>query len=386
MPAETAIGLMSGTSLDGVDACAVAFDPAPRLLARVNLPFPDALAHALRWLATAEGTPPDDPIECLGAARRDLTDLYAEAVAALPSEARSDAELIGAHGQTIRHRPEAGFTLQILDGARLAILTGRPVVCDFRSADLALGGQGAPLVPAFHLAAFGHLPGRSAVVNIGGIANVTVVDGEARSLVAGFDTGPGNRLLDDWIALDRGEPFDRNGAWAAGGHVDAGLLLHLRQHPYFGRPAPKSTGREAFNLAWLRARLAERTPAPARDVQATLGELTAATIAEAVAPYGIARVIVCGGGAFNGDLLDRLGRHLAPLPCWRSDEIAAIDPQAVEAMAFAWMARERWHGRSAAAPACTGAREAAILGAVHLPPPAPGAGGRISADPPAAST
>ncbi|MEZ5653587.1 MAG: anhydro-N-acetylmuramic acid kinase [Burkholderiaceae bacterium] len=370
MAAEFTIGLMSGTSLDGVDACVVRFAPEPSLIAQAHLPMPGALGAGLRWLASGEGTAPDDAIELLGRCRRDLADLYAQAIDALPARARANACCVGAHGQTIRHRPEQGYSLQLLDGARLAQRCGLPVVDDLRSADVALGGQGAPLVPAFHLAAFGGLAGPSAVVNIGGIANVSIIDPLTGSVLAGFDTGPGNRLLDDWIAHCRQQPFDRDGAWAATGQPNPELLAVLSSDPYFTLPAPKSTGREDFNFAWLSSSLRafgmELAPA---DVQATLVELTATTIAAAIEPYAVARVIVCGGGALNRRLMAALAARCAPRPCARSDETTGIAPLAVEAMAFAWLAWRRWHGLTGTHPHATGAQRAAILGALHLPAP-----------------
>ncbi|MEZ5661666.1 MAG: anhydro-N-acetylmuramic acid kinase [Burkholderiaceae bacterium] len=368
--AACTIGLMSGTSLDGVDACAVRFNPQPELIADSHLPMPAELGAGLRWLATGEGPAPDDPIELLGRCRRDLADLYADAIALLPAAVRAEAVCVGAHGQTIRHRPEQGFSLQILDGARLAQHAGLPVVCDLRSADIALGGQGAPLVPAFHLAAFGTLPGRSAVVNIGGIANVSIIDAEAETVLAGFDTGPGNRLLDDWIEQTLGRPYDRDGQWSRGGCADPGLLASLLADPYFALPAPKSTGREQFHRAWLTAAIAaQERPITAVDVQATLVELTAGSIAAAIGEFAVNRVIVCGGGALNRALMDALAAGVAPLPCMRSDQAGGIAPLAVEAMAFAWLAWRRWHGLTGTLAHATGASRAAILGALHLPAP-----------------
>ncbi|MEZ5739593.1 MAG: anhydro-N-acetylmuramic acid kinase [Burkholderiaceae bacterium] len=379
-PSDICIGLMSGTSLDGVDACAVRFMPAPQVIANASKPFPRALRARLLWLAGATAPPPDeDPVVALGLARRDLADCYADTVAGLPRDLLAQASVIGAHGQTIRHHPEHGFSLQLLDGARLAARTGIAVVNDFRSADLALGGQGAPLVPAFHLAAFGRPGATSAVVNIGGIANVSVLapaPGAAGSdappvVRAGFDTGPGNRLLDDWIQHHRGEPFDEDGRWARRASVNPALLRQLRADPYFARPEPKSTGREAFNLAWLQAHLARLPDCDAGDVQATLVELTAGTIVDAIAPYAPDEIIVCGGGARNGYLVQRLAALGAPARC-RDSAALGMAAQSVEAAAFAWLAFKRLRAEPANLPASTGARSGAILGALHLPPP-PGA-------------
>ena len=334
------------------------------------------------------GSGATDPIDLLGLARRDLTDLYAEAVAALPAAIRAQASVIGAHGQTIRHRPEQSFSLQILDGARLAEATGLPVVTDFRSADLAAGGQGAPLAPLFHQIMPATASAASAVVNVGGIANVTVLApadtaGGTRRLLAGFDTGPGNRLLDDWCQLHRGQPFDANGQWAASGKADSALLTHLLADPFFGLPAPKSTGREDFSLSWLQDKLrsfaaGQQAPAPA-DVQATLVELTAASIIAAVADYRPAGLVICGGGAANPVLMQALNaqfntrlhadRQSAEPPACVSSSSIGIDPQQVEAAAFGWLAQQRLQGLALDLSATTGASAPRILGAMYLPPP-----------------
>ncbi len=270
---------------------------------------------------------------------------------------------IGAHGQTVRHRPELGYTLQLIDGALLAELTGADVVCDFRSADVAAGGQGAPLVPAFHAGAFAHPSRRRAIVNLGGIANLTLLaPGEA---VRGFDSGPGNVLLDGWCESNTGERFDRDGQWAAGGRPDAQLLAALLAEPYFARAAPKSTGRDLFNMEWLGRALAR--PARAQDVQATLVELTARTIADAARGFCAEEVFLCGGGAGNGTLVARIAALLAPARVSTTGELG-LDPQAVEAAAFAWLASRRVAGLPGNLPAVTGARGPRLLGALYGAP------------------
>ena len=278
--------------------------------------------------------------------------------------------VIGAHGQTARHRPELGYTVQLLNGARLAERSGLTVVCDFRSADVAASGQGAPLVPAYHADAFGREGVRRALVNVGGIANISVLAPGAATI--GYDTGPGNVLMDEWCQHHRQQPFDRDGAWAASGSVHAGLLAALLDEPYFARPTPKSTGRDLFNAAWLAQRLSLLAHAPGPgDVQATLAELTAVTIARACAAGDCQEVFVCGGGARNAHLMRRLEALCRPAVV---DTTAAlgVPPQAVEAVAFAWLARQRMLGLPGNLPAVTGAEGPRVLGAVYPAPPATG--------------
>jgi anhydro-N-acetylmuramic acid kinase len=303
-----------------------------------------------------------------------LSQLYAEVAVELASHPLARAaqpggiRAIGAHGQTVRHRPELGYTTQLIDGALLAELTGIPVVCDFRSADIAAGGQGAPLVPAFHAAAFAHPARRRAVVNIGGIANLSLLaPGET---VRGFDCGPGNVLLDGWCEAHVGERFDRDGRWAASGRVDPSLLDALLAEPYFALPAPKSTGRDLFNMRWLSERLAESRPAAARaaaDVQATLLELSAQTIARAAREFGADDVYACGGGTKNSALMARVAQLLAPVTLASTSELG-VDAEAVEAIAFAWLAARRIRGLPGNLPAVTGARGPRVLGALYRAP------------------
>jgi anhydro-N-acetylmuramic acid kinase len=270
---------------------------------------------------------------------------------------------IGSHGQTLRHRPDLPlpFTWQIGDPNVLAELTGITVVADFRRRDVAAGGQGAPLLPVFHDQVFRSDREDRVILNLGGIANITIL---ARGReVTGFDTGPANRLLDAWISRHRGQPFDEHGAWASSGRIDAALLNRLLAEPYLALPAPKSTGRELFNVPWLLERLGAEERRP-EDVQATLLHYTAATVADAVRRYAPgASVYACGGGAHNSALLAALGRRLAPAPVTTTASLG-LDPDYVEAIAFAWFARRTLAGRTSSAPSVTGARGARILGAI----------------------
>lgn len=368
---STFIGLMSGTSVDAVDGVLAAFDgdradsPA-RTLAFASLPMPAALRATLLALQQ----PRHDELARAALATLALTDLYAEVAASLLEAAPGGrVTALGAHGQTVRHRPELGYTLQLIDGARLAERTGCTSIVDFRSADVAAGGQGAPLVPAFHALAFASGVHRRAVVNIGGIANVSLLP-IGGGTVTGFDTGPGNLLMDAWCERHLGTPFDEDGAWSAGGRVDTALLARMTAEPYFSASPPKSTGRDLFTAGWIDRMLdadqARRTSA--QDVQTTLAELTATTIAQAGLAFDAGEVLVCGGGARNLHLMARLASLLAPAEVCSTAE-RGIDPAAVEALAFAWLARERLAGRAGNLPLVTGARGPRILGAVYPAPP-----------------
>jgi anhydro-N-acetylmuramic acid kinase len=356
---ERYIGLMSGTSADGVDAVVADFsDGTVSMLGHVHLPFGSALRSQLQVLM-ASGP---DEIEHAGDASVALAKVYAGACAALLARTglkAADVAAIGAHGQTVRHRPDRGFTLQINQPALLAELTGIPVVADFRSRDVAAGGQGAPLVPAFHAAVFrGSRP--RAVVNIGGIANVTLLPAAGSpEPVRGFDTGPGNTLLDTWCQRHTGKSFDEGGAWGLSGRVDATLLARMLDEPYFAKAAPKSTGRELFNSVWLDALLSvsgQGLAAP--DVQATLAALTARTIGDALSQADIADCFVCGGGVFNAQLM-------RALPHAQSTAVLGVDPMHVEALAFAWLARQCFASLPGNVPEVTGAKGPRILGAVY---------------------
>jgi anhydro-N-acetylmuramic acid kinase len=358
----TFAGVMSGTSLDGADAAIVEFLPdSQRTLAFASVPFSADLRSHLLALSDARG----DTLDAAGAVSVALADCYAEAfLSALEaaSIARDQVLAIGCHGQTVRHRPERGFTLQLNDPARLAERCGVDVVADFRRRDVAAGGQGAPLAPAFHDAAFRSATLSRAVVNIGGISNVSLLPQGAP--VTGFDCGPGNVLLDGWTKRHLHADFDADGAWAARGKVSRPLLEILRGDEYFELAPPKSTGRERFNMAWLDPRLSGEV-AP-EDVQATLVELTASTIVDAIDRYGGAteEIYLCGGGARNPVIRSRIsalgsGRRVA-------DTAALGVPSAVvECAAFAWLAMKCVQREPVDLSRVTGARGPRVMGAIY---------------------
>lgn len=404
-------GLMSGTSLDGVDGVLVEFSPsgAARVLQHVHRPFEPAFAHELLALNRSGG----DEIHRCALAANALARCYAAVVAdLLAAGAVTPAQVvaIGAHGQTLRHRPQefdgCGYTVQINNPALLAELTGIDVVADFRSRDVAAGGQGAPLVPAFHQALFSQPDQTVAVLNIGGISNLTVLPphaglqpcsdregpamaddvgatdradsakasadggrdcGAAPARVLGFDCGPGNALLDYWCQRHTGQPFDRDGAWSDSGGTDDRLLAQLLAEPYLARTPPKSTGRDLFNADWLSRQLPAAAPgtAPA-DVQATLCEFTARVCTDSARAYaqGGSLLIVCGGGALNAALMRRMARHLGH---WRveSSQAHGLPPLQVEAAAFAWLARRAVLRETGSLESVTGARGARVLGAIY---------------------
>lgn len=364
MTRELYVGLMSGTSLDGVDA--VLADLAgekPHLIANASVPFDATLRRELLAL-NARG---DNEIERAALAGNALAGKYAAAVGAVldaSNAAASAIRAIGCHGQTVRHRPERGYTVQIGNAALLAELTGIRVVADFRSRDLAAGGQGAPLVPAFHAAVFADPAEDRSVLNLGGIANLTFLP--RTGAVTGFDSGPGNCLLDLWSMQYLGIAHDAGGNWAAAGRVIPELLERMLAEPYFALAPPKSTGRDLFNEAWLRKAL--KGGEEPQAVQATLLELTAHSVAAAAAVHcrGARRLIVCGGGAKNDALIRRLAELVAPAALEPSS-LHGIDPQLVEAAAFAWLAKQALDARPANLPSVTGARGARVLGAVYLP-------------------
>jgi anhydro-N-acetylmuramic acid kinase len=358
------IGLMSGTSLDGVDGVLADFaGGAIRTLAAAFTPFPPALRAELMALQAAS----PNELEREALAANGLALAYADCVRALLPSAAGPVAAVAVHGQTIRHRPELGFTRQTNNPALLAELTGIDVIADFRSRDIAAGGQGAPLVPAFHEAAFGKPGSARVVINIGGIGNISVLHGDGR--VTGFDTGPGNVLMDLWIGRHLGKAYDEDGAWAATGKVDEALLAALLDEPYFRQPAPKSTGRDLFHEQWLDAKLARFADVAPQDVMATLTRLTALTIARAIQDEqdeGVApdAVYVCGGGAYNASLLREIGAALGGVKV-ESTAALGVAPNRVEALAFAWLG---WRFAERAAgnlPAVTGARGPRILGALY---------------------
>lgn len=363
---ELFVGLMSGTSVDGVDAVLADFAALPpRLIGHVHHGFAAELRDALLRL----NRPGEDDLHRAAVAAQHLARAYAAAVQDLLLHAEVEAaavRAIGAHGQTVRHRPEAGYTLQLNAPATLAELTGIDVVADFRSRDVAAGGQGAPLTPAFHAALFTAEAPR-AVVNIGGISNLTGLPGRASdAAVIGFDCGPGNVLIDAWALEHLGEPIDRDGRWAAGGRVDADLLEALLAEPFFAAPPPKTTGRELFNVDWLHTRLARRAHVDPHAVATTLTRLTATAIGRALdAHFPQAQdVIVCGGGAHNATLMKMLAEEVAPRPL-RSSAKLGVAPEHVEALAFAWLAREFLARRPGNLPAVTGAEGPRVLGCLY---------------------
>ncbi|MBO0987652.1 anhydro-N-acetylmuramic acid kinase [Delftia sp. SD018] len=366
------IGLMSGTSLDGVDGVLVDFAEGTQVLWHASRGFDAALRAELLALNTPEGR---DELHRAALAANALARSYAEVVRELLQAtglAPAQIAAIGAHGQTVRHRPQmfdgTGYTLQLNSPALLAELSGVAVVADLRSRDVAAGGQGAPLVPAFHQGVFGR-PGETVLVlNIGGIANLSVLAGDGT--VLGFDCGPGNALMDGWCQAHTGQPYDDGGQWAATGQVLPALLDRLLAEPFLQQPPPKSTGRDLFHADWLAGHLSASATSSAdarpADVQATLTEFTARACAGAVQRFGRGggELLVCGGGAFNTQLMQRIA---ALLPGVAVDTTAArgLPPQQVEAAAFAWLARQALLGLPGNLPAVTGARGPRILGAIH---------------------
>lgn len=367
---ELFVGLMSGTSLDGVDGVlADLSNSPPRILAHASAPLSAALIQQLLAL----NTPGPNELHRAALAANALVRVYAQVVCELLEQSgikRAQVSAIGAHGQTVRHQPQAvdgiGYSLQLNNPALLAELTGIDVVADFRSRDVAAGGQGAPLVPGFHQCVFGR-PGETvAVLNIGGISNLTVLGPQLADAVLGFDCGPGNALIDAWCQQHQGTAFDADGAWAATGKIEADLLATLLREPYFEQPAPKSTGRDLFNPSWLAARLEKSPPLTPADVQATLTELTASVCAASVKRYALASksLIVCGGGVYNSHLMRRLQAQLPTLQV-SSSQAHGLPPLQVEAAAFAWLARKTVLRQTASLPKVTGAQGARVLGAIY---------------------
>lgn len=367
MAQDLYIGLMSGTSMDGVDGVLAAFDSGVRVLQHAGAPFPDALRAELMAL-NASGP---DELHRAWLAGNALMRVYADVVGALLGQAGLPATAvtaIGAHGQTVRHRPGqfdgTGYTIQLAQPALLAELAGIDVVADFRSRDVAAGGQGAPLAPFFHQAVFSARNTAVGVLNIGGISNLTLLRPGAAML--GFDCGPGNALMDGWCAEHTGAPYDDDGRWAASGKVIPALLDELLAEPFFALPPPKSTGRDLFNRPWLDAHLRGHGTAAPADVQATLTELTARACAGDVLRHepALDRLIVCGGGALNGTLMRRL-QALLPATRVASSADHGLPPQQVEAAAFAWLARKAVRRETLALESTTGARGARVLGGIY---------------------
>jgi anhydro-N-acetylmuramic acid kinase len=374
MPAALYIGLMSGTSMDGIDGVVMDLAPGARLqvLAHVHRPFEPSLRASLFQLN--ESGP--DELHHAALAGNALSLAYAEVVTALlHSTAREPDAIcaIGAHGQTVRHRPgefdRTGYTIQLLNGALLAERTGIDVVCDFRSRDVAAGGQGAPLVPAFHRAAFATPVLERAVLNIGGIANLSLLHADGQT--SGHDCGPGNVLLDAWCSEHLGLPYDKDGAWAAQGCANEAFLVQLLRDPYLERLPPKSTGRDLFNRPWLEAqlqsaRVAGITMRPV-DVQATLTRFTATVAANDLHMLmpGLNQLLVCGGGALNKCLMAELAAALPGAQVSTINLVCDIDPMHVEAAAFAWLAHAFTTRQPGNCTEVTGAAGARVLGALH---------------------
>ncbi len=364
------IGLMSGTSLDGVDGVLARLDgDRMAVAAHATAPFTPTLRAELLALNTSG----PDELHRAALAANALTQVYAGVVQRLLAStgcSATEVQAIGAHGQTVRHQPQAvdgvGYTLQIQNPSLLAERTGIAVVADFRSRDLAAGGQGAPLVPAFHRAVFGRTGEALAVLNLGGIANLSVLPAQADGVVLGFDCGPANALLDLWCLRHLGQPYDVDGAWAAGGRVSPGLLASFGTEPFLALSPPKSTGRDLFHPAWLDRHLAAFGGLAPVDVQATLAAFTAQVCVQAVRRHApdAARLVVCGGGALNGDLMRRLAAGLPGVPV-EGSALHGLPPQQVEAAAFAWLASRTLAGLPGNLPSVTGARGPRVLGAVY---------------------
>ncbi len=362
------IGLMSGTSLDGVDAVLVDFrNTQPRLIAHYSHGIPANLQSKIKKI-----THPDwqGTIASVGVFHQQLGKLFADAVNQLLKKSQTnpqDVLAIGSHGQTIWHQPtgEFPFSLQLGDANLISELTNITTVADFRSRDISAGGQGAPLVPAFHQSILSHPNKNRVILNIGGIANISVLPAkEQHEAVMGFDTGPGNGLIDAWIYAHKSISFDKNGDWASSGTVQVDILNKLFDDPYFLLAAPKSTGKELFNLSWLKNTLGKSIKDyAAEDIQATLTELTAKTISDNIPSY-CDELFVCGGGIHNQFLMARLQHHL-PKTLIASTQDLGIDPDWMEAIAFAWLAKQTMKGKVGNLPSTTGAKGERILGAIY---------------------
>lgn len=363
------IGLMSGTSLDGVDGVLVEFPDTEgavmHMLASAYHPF----SEEMRSAAMALQQPGDNEIHREALLVAALAESYAVCVKALLQQVpEANVRAMGAHGQTIRHRPELGYTRQSNHPALLAELCGIDVIADFRSRDVAAGGQGAPLVPAFHRAVFG-LPGACrVVVNIGGISNISILHADGRT--SGFDTGPGNVLMDAWMSQHQAKTYDENGTWASQGRIDPALLQALCAEDFLQQAPPKSTGRDLFRPEWLAAKLGAFSQLAPVDVQATLCAFTATTLADAICQHAfdVCAVYVCGGGAYNGFLMQQLQNQLAQHTCHASVASTAelgVSASHVEALAFAWLAQRFTRRQPGNLPEVTGARGLRILGALY---------------------
>lgn len=371
------IGLMSGTSLDGADGVLVDFSGDTL---RVIADATESFSGSFRAELLALNTPTHNELHRAALAGTQLAATYARVVNQLLAQAAKQGisarhiEAIGAHGQTVRHLPQrtgdgpagVGYTIQLNNPALLAELTGIDVVADFRSRDVAAGGQGAPLVPAFHQSIFGRTDAAVTVLNLGGIANISVLPAQGQGSILGFDCGPGNALMDAWCQQHTGQPFDAGGAWAASGKLVPALLAHLLNEPYFSAPPPKSTGRDLFSLAWLAGKLAPFSAERPQDIQNTLTEFTVNPCISCATSYGkdSVELIVCGGGAFNVHLMQRLQAGLPSMRV-RSSDAHGLPPLQVEAAAFAWLARQAVRRLPGNLASVTGAAGPRVLGAIY---------------------
>jgi anhydro-N-acetylmuramic acid kinase len=374
MSSDYFIGLMSGTSLDAIDAVLVDFGSGTtKIVETLSHPIPGSLRSDLLALCQ----PGDNEIERLGRADTQLGILFADAVEQLLKQSNipaNEIHAIGSHGQTIRHCPDGNrpFTLQIGDANQIAEHTGITTVADLRRRDMAAGGQGAPLVSAFHAAMFNDDRFQSTkqtrvILNIGGIANITLLPADSNSVISGFDTGPGNGLMDAWVQKHKQQNFDTDGQWASSGNVNEKLLTQLLSNDYFTKVPPKSTGRELFNLSWLEKQLSSVSEKLSKeDVQATLTEFTVVSISDALKKHSTEtdEVIVCGGGVRNSFLIKRLREHLKPIDVKITDDLG-LPAEWVEAAAFAWLARETLANRPGNVPGVTGARHPVVLGGIY---------------------
>jgi anhydro-N-acetylmuramic acid kinase len=369
MRGQLYLGAISGTSVDGVDLALLSVRREIRVLAAATRPLPSDLQSALLAL----GRPGADDLDALGRADSELGEFIGHAALSFLADAGESADAvsaIGSHGQTVRHRPDGQypFTLQIGDPNRIAEVAGITTVADFRRRDVAAGGQGAPLVPPFHAALFRRDDEHRAVLNLGGIGNFTLLPADPEASITGFDTGPGNALMDDWIRYRQQQPYDPNGDWAATGKVDETLLERLLGDPYLSAAPPKSTGREHFNLDWLNGQLDRHVgdrPLSDADIQATLCAFSAEAVARALATWGkkTQRVLVCGGGRHNRTLLAAIAARLwCPV---ETTEEHGVDGDSVEAAAFAWLAHQTLNGLPGNEPAVTGAKGYRVLGSVY---------------------
>ena len=368
MSKEYYIGLMSGTSVDGIDAGLYDLSGRkPHVIAFYYQPYPSDVKQKIQQLCKNYQA---ISLQDYGELDTQLGELFAEACLSLLNKAKTDAKdvlAIGNHGQTLYHSPNTAlpFTLQIGDANIISQRTGITTIADFRRRDIAAGGQGAPLVPAFHQAVFQTNQENRVIVNIGGIANLSILPKDTTKNIIGFDTGPGNTLMDDWISRHKSCTYDNNGAWAAAGSIQADLLKQLKDDPYFSAAAPKSTGTEYFSADWLNEKLSKLPEYAPEDVQRTLCQLTAETIAEAIEKFASAteQIFICGGGIHNQTLFKALQQLLkAPIA---STENQGVSPDQVEAMAFAWLAKRTLQGITGNLPDVTGAKEAVILGGIY---------------------